>query len=585
MKTSLHPVVLATFAAVAAAAESTGSMCGITGHRLALVDNRLFWASAFADNEAWHNTSYMYWLDLENDFAVDGMLGSDTLSQSELPSVSLSTGEREVEGGASGVFFHDHTNMYAYGGFVGDAIKGTNNSLWSYNTTSDSWALAPLDSGTIVFGDNTEGIAASDPATGRSWFTGGWRVDFEGANNLMIVLDTNNSDTLTLDSKSNQGLSTLKGVMVYLRKGESGVLVSFGGDDTIDSYQDSSGVTYWNERDMSSIWLYDISSGVWYNVTAEGDIPPPRTEFCAGLSAAADDSSFQITIHGGWSQENTIALNDVYVLSIPAFRWIKINATGDPDTAENQYAGRHRHHCEVWNDAQLLVVGGEAYANGTSLNDQCNATGHPPIKVLDTSSYTWTTEFYTNKTYEVPAAVYNVVGGNSTGGANVTAPQGGWNSTKLESIFDKTIARDTYVPPSGSSSSISSSAATASNSASSDPSDHAGAIAGGLLGGLAGLALILGGILLWLRKIKLARKAQAAGEAEAGKDDPDSPANELHPDSAREELDGSLMAEAPPDAYRQELSSDGLIHEKPAGPAETVHEMPEKSRWSVHEMA
>ncbi|KAK7535017.1 uncharacterized protein J3D65DRAFT_629765 [Phyllosticta citribraziliensis] len=567
--------------AVVAVAQSSGSMCGITGHRLALVDNRLFFASGnytFADDKSWHNTSYMYWLDLESDFSVDGMLGTDILSQSDLPSEDLSSGEREVSGGASGAFFYDHTNLYAYGGFVGVSVNGINESLWSYNTTSGNWSLAPIDSGSIVFGDSTEGIYASDQATGRSWMTGGWKIDFEGANNGMIAFETDNSDNLTLAFNNDVGLPTLKGVMVYTRKGEQGTLISFGGDDTTDS-QTYNGETIWNERNMADIFIFDIASSTWYNITATGDIPDPRIEFCAGLSAAPDDSSFQISIHGGWSQERTIALNDVYVLTVPGFQWIKINSTGDPDTADNKYAGRHRHKCEVWDQRQLLVVGGEVYANGSTLNNNCNATAHPPIKVLDTTSFVWRTEFRTNQTYEVPEVVYSVIGGNSSGGANVTAPQGGWNSTRLENIFNQTVARDTYVPPSGSS--TNSPTATSSSLPGSGSSSHAGAIAGGVLGGLAGVALILVGILFWLKKLKKSKESSETKEASVAPTE-----NEMSPDSALGELDGYFRAEAPADNDRQELSNDGLLVEKPAGPTDTVHEMPEKpTRRSVHEMA
>ena len=56
----------------------------------------------------------------------------------------------------------------------------------------------------------------------------------------------------------------------------------------------------WDRRSFSEIFIYDIFSNTWYQQTATGDLPDPRTEFCAGVSSAPDDSSFQVTIHGGW---------------------------------------------------------------------------------------------------------------------------------------------------------------------------------------------------------------------------------------------------------------------------------------------
>lgn len=49
---------------------------------------------------------------------------------------------------------------------------------------------------------------------------------------------------------------------------------------------------------------------------------------------------------------------------------------------------------------------------GTSqhLNDVCNKT-YPPVRVLDTSTYTWRTQFVPGLEYSVPDAVTTVIGG------------------------------------------------------------------------------------------------------------------------------------------------------------------------------
>jgi len=46
-------------------------------------------------------------------------------------------------------------------------------------------------------------------------------------------------------------------------------------------------------RDMSEILLYDPSSNTWYVQRATGDIPPPRTEFCA-VGASSDGQTFEL---------------------------------------------------------------------------------------------------------------------------------------------------------------------------------------------------------------------------------------------------------------------------------------------------
>ena len=42
-------------------------------------------------------------------------------------------------------------------------------------------------------------------------------------------------------------------------------------------------------------------------------------------------------------QFNEFTFDDVYVLTLPAFVWIKVNAQNDPDGG----AGRNRHTCNV----------------------------------------------------------------------------------------------------------------------------------------------------------------------------------------------------------------------------------------------
>ncbi|KAI0469810.1 hypothetical protein GGR56DRAFT_679029 [Xylariaceae sp. FL0804] len=49
------------------------------------------------------------------------------------------------------------------------------------------------------------------------------------------------------------------------------------------------------------------------------------TSFHAGVSSTPDDSGFQFTIHSGWDQFYARAFNNVYVLNIPSFRWIRVD--------------------------------------------------------------------------------------------------------------------------------------------------------------------------------------------------------------------------------------------------------------------
>ncbi|KAI1087587.1 hypothetical protein F5B19DRAFT_474993 [Rostrohypoxylon terebratum] len=479
----------------------SSSLCSLANQRSAIVGDRLFFSSGnytFDDGQAMRNPSKMYWLSLNDTVDVSGFIDMSLLGSIDLPSSSLSN-----SGGASGTFFYDHTSLYPYGGLTGWDSDDTNDSLWSFNTTNDVWRLIQVQGGRISFSNNSDGVYASDPSTGTSFSTGGWYMAFNGTNNGTVEFQSFNSDSPQWAFETTitgiQGPNILKGAMVYLRKGQSGVLLAFGGYQT--AYPGTEPAIWeWGQRPFSDIYVYDTFSNIWYLQKATGDIPSLRTDFCAGVSAAPDDSSFQVTMHGGWDEFKGQALNDVYVLSIPSFRWIKINDTHNPDLRSDS-PGRTRHKCDVWNDAQLIISGGFVTLNTGNrtdwiiLNERCNNT-YPPFKVLDTSTYTWRTNFDPSLEYSVPDAVTAIIGGNSSGHATLQMPSQGWSSADLNDIFSKTVPRDTYIFVNKASSSVNSTTTA-------DPGDINNSLSQGAIAGIAiavvfGVILILVVVLVWL---------------------------------------------------------------------------------------
>ncbi|RWA10724.1 hypothetical protein EKO27_g4395 [Xylaria grammica] len=427
-------------------------MCSILDHRTAIVGNRLFFSSGnytFNDGLPGRTSPLLYWLFLNNTVDVSGPINLESLGSTDLPSDSLQGGADPEVGAFAGTFFYDHTTLYPYAGLKGPEADGINNSLWAFNSTIDRWHLVQVQGGKVSFGNDREGVHASDPRTGTSFYTGGWTTAYNGTHNGTVKFQSFNSDspqwTFETTTDGIQGPDMLMGAMVYVRKGRAGILVAFGGYQT-----EHEGVEFadwpWDRRPFSDVFIYDIFSNTWYEQTATGDLPDLRTEFCAGVSSAPDDSSFQITIHGGWDLLYGRSFNDVYVLSIPSFRWIKVDDSNNPDLLGPDQPGRHRHGCNVWNESQLIVSGGTitlGLGEVVSLSNTCNAT-YPPIKVLDTSTYIWRTEFDPSIEYSVPNVVTEVIGGNSSGGAILTSPSSGWTSGDLATIFHQTVPRDTY---------------------------------------------------------------------------------------------------------------------------------------------
>lgn len=147
-------------------------------------------------------------------------------------------------------------------------------------------------------------------------------------------------------------------------------------------------------------------------MTATGHVPLNRSEFCSVISASPDDSSFQITLYGGYNYHEATALNDVYVLAIPAFRYIYVNSTNNVETLLN--AGRYQMSCSLYKDRQMMVLGGAITLDNNNVEvnvDSCNASWGA-IRQLDTTTFKWQDNFNPDsEPYAVPDQVSNIIGG------------------------------------------------------------------------------------------------------------------------------------------------------------------------------
>ena len=151
-------------------------------------------------------------------------------------------------------------------------------------------------------------------------------------------------------------------------------------------------------------------------MTATGDVPVARSESCSVISASPDDSSFQITLYGGYNIHDGAAFEDVYVLAIPAFRYIYINitSTNNLETQASAGAGRYATTCVLYEDRQMMVLGGLLIFNGDDSitnTETCNSSWSA-IRQLDTTTFQWQDTFNPgSEPYAVPDQVSNVIGG------------------------------------------------------------------------------------------------------------------------------------------------------------------------------
>lgn len=132
-----------------------------------------------------------------------------------------------------------------------------------------------------------------------------------------------------------------------------------------------------------------------------GDIPPATALFCSVLASAEDGSSHNIYIYGGndGSDNSTIPFDDVYILSLPSFVWIKAYS-GIPRH------GRSGHQCfRVFPD-QMLVLGG--LFQDPSL---CLEGGVLQLFNLNTLNFQDSYDPSSYKSYTVPDIVTRQIGG------------------------------------------------------------------------------------------------------------------------------------------------------------------------------
>ena len=238
----------------------------------------------------------------------------------------------------------------------------------------------------------------------------------------------------------------------------------------------------------------------WYTQTTSGQIPPNRRKFCAGSTWAEDQSSYNIYLYGGFGfGENTTGFDDVYILTLPTFEWIKWY----PD-APGASAPHGSLTCNVIDNAQMIVMGGN-FTNSTAC-DVPTIGGQHNLN-LGTKWH----QFLPNLTsYSVPPDIISITGGSSSGGASNLSPANGWSDAAMSVYFQqkaqfpaRTPTR--YIP-------ASTVTVTPHETPAPKHNSNIGPIVGGVIGGVAALIIIVMAIFLCLRRRKAPSSDQRASQ-------------------------------------------------------------------------
>ncbi|TPX12457.1 uncharacterized protein E0L32_006869 [Thyridium curvatum] len=400
------------------------------------------------------------WKATDNNFVTLDLTKSWDISSPALKGLPQPSGPPAV---ANGYLWNDYENLFLYGGEFADNpfVEPEPMSTWKYSIKDRSWKQFEKpqtsagnfsDPGGVPVQRSAEGAGVSVPELGLSWYFGG-HLDLsttQGWSNQIKRVYLKSLLEFTHPGYANNGVQSIAakaageggvyrnitqgglqendaafferadGVLVFVPGwGTSGVLVGLGGG-TDTQFAD----------DFSRLDVYDIANSTWYHQETRGEAPSVRVNPCAVVASAPDASSFQIYLFGGQNLQpykDQIQYNDMYILSIPSFTWVRVDQGGS-----NKPSPRAGHTCNL-RDGQMVVVGG--YVGKDIPCDR------PGIYVFNTSSLEWQGRFTAlahepglnaentvlaaSYGYKVPDRVAAVIGGSTDGGATATTPAAG----------------------------------------------------------------------------------------------------------------------------------------------------------------
>lgn len=231
--------------------------------------------------------------------------------------------------------------------------------------------------------------------------------------------------------------TAMYGQMQYVPFGAEGLLIVMGGS--------TSDAVAWTDRGSSKyvtfqkINIFDPATSSWHNQTASGSIPNARSRFCS-VGASGDNGTYDIFIYGGYvasasgepqasdtgaQKQRNIALDEVFVLSLPGFIWTKANYTASTP--------RVNHACNFAGGRQMIVTGGlnPSSANGTDLISRPDVWTQG-IGVFDMTTMQWKDSYDANaQPYVTPEAV------KSWYAANGGPYPAEWDDPVVEGLFTK----------------------------------------------------------------------------------------------------------------------------------------------------
>ncbi|KAA8574999.1 hypothetical protein MFRU_002g03680 [Monilinia fructicola] len=444
------------------------------------------------------------------------VLLSDSESPNTFSSVVLKGALFSGSPGSNQIYLYGGTEQSMNTSFYGYTDPTSpNQTLLSYDVKQNQWASINLDS--TIPQKPSSGSSADVPdqglgfyfngeindgsSTETTWIPEGSSVPLEG----MVMLNMTDNTTRNISTAAIDASSRTGSILQYIPGiGDKGILIQFGG-----IYHQAGNLTaeLGTLAPMNQINVFDINSvynggnGSWYMQQASGDLPPPRIESCTVVATAPDSSSYNLYLYGGQNGDS-VSYDDVYVLSLPSFTWIKVYEAvpGSP---------RFGHTCHLVGNRQMLTVGG-AQKQYSSYCDW-ESSG---VAIYDLYKLSWTSTFHHDaNSYIVPGNITDIIGGN--GFATTTRPAKDFANVKIASLFGQkllTTSTNTSSTTNDTSSNTSNTASSPSSSFNKTPGSSAGVIAGATIAAVVAVLIISSLSWVW-RRSSMAGRAKNHGGA------------------------------------------------------------------------
>ncbi|KAK6613475.1 Kelch repeat-containing protein-like protein 5 [Botrytis cinerea] len=445
-------------------------------------------------NESWNWTKASASLPLVS----EQVFLSDSESANAFSSVVLKGALFSGTSGGNGIYLYGGTEQSMNTSFYGYTDPTSpNQTLLSYDVAQNQWASIDVDS--TIPEKPSFGASADVPDQGLGfYFNGeinngsstettsipaGSSVPLEG----MVMLNmtdntTRNISTAAIDTNSRTG-----GLLQYIPgigANGKGILIQFGGMyRQAGELSDELGGTL---APMDQINIFDINSA--YN--------------------GGNGSCYNIYLYGG-QDGGSVSYDDVFVLSLPSFTWIQVyeSVPGSP---------RFGHTCHLVGNRQMLTVGG-AQKKYSSYCDW-ESSG---VAIYDMYALSWKSTFYhdANK-YIVPENITDIIGGNSSGFAQLNRPSKDFTNANVASLFSKALLTTNTNTSSTTNTTGSTTAnSSATTSAASNNVSHGastGVIAGATIGVVVAVLIISSLVWVWRRSSAAGRiKTQEGSRTES----------------------------------------------------------------------